>query len=63
MGRRVLAWILLAGFLLLILNIIVIGYQRMLSIAVYMVVALSFVFTNKLRKEKTPEKEEGGESK
>ncbi|EMS71918.1 hypothetical protein [Ruminiclostridium cellobioparum] len=47
MKKRVLAWILLAGFVLLILNIVVFQIFLMQSIAVYAVIAVWFIFTNK----------------
>ncbi len=47
MKKRVLAWILLAGFVLLILNIIVFHIFLMQSVAVYAVIAVWFIFTNK----------------
>ncbi len=47
MKKRVLAWILLAGFVLLLLNIVVFHIFLMQSIAVYAVIAVWFIFTNK----------------
>lgn len=47
MKKRVLAWILLAGFVLLLLNIVVFQIFLMQSIAVYAVIAVWFIFTNK----------------
>lgn len=47
MKKRVLAWILLIGFVLLILNIIVFHVFLKQSVAVYAVIAIWFVFTNK----------------
>ncbi len=44
MFKRVMAWILLAGFLLLLLNIAVFGIYRELSAAIYLVIMLVFVF-------------------
>lgn len=49
MKRRILAWILLVGFLLLLLNLIVIKYQWYMSIMAYFMIMLIFVFTNKKR--------------
>jgi Zn-dependent membrane protease YugP len=45
MLRRIAAWLLLAGFVLLIINILVIGYHRMLSAVVYAIIAVTFLFT------------------
>lgn len=47
MKKRVLAWILLAGFVLLLLNIVAFQIFLMQSIAVYAVIAVWFIFTNK----------------
>ena len=47
MLRRVLAWVLLAGFVLLILNIILFQYFLKASILVYLIIAIWFIFTNK----------------
>ncbi|MDF2985262.1 MAG: hypothetical protein K0R50_772 [Eubacterium sp.] len=47
MAKRILAWVLLAGFILLLLNIIVFQVFLMQSVAVYAVIAIWFVFTNK----------------
>ncbi|MCX8130687.1 MAG: hypothetical protein N3I35_11385 [Clostridia bacterium] len=50
MWRRILAWIVLAGFVLLLANIIFIGYYRMQSIGIYAFIALLFLFTSKIGK-------------
>lgn len=47
MMRRVLAWILLAGFVLLLLNIVFFHVFQMQSAAVYAIIAVWFIFTNK----------------
>lgn len=47
MLRRVMAWILLAGFILLLLNIVVFHILLIPSIAVYVMIAIWFIFTNK----------------
>jgi hypothetical protein len=47
MKRRIFAWIILAAFLLLVINIIFIGYYRIQSALIYAVVAVSFIFLNK----------------
>ncbi|HOM01757.1 MAG TPA: hypothetical protein PLH43_02875 [Acetivibrio sp.] len=44
MFKRVMAWILLAGFVLLLLNIAVFGIYRELSAAIYLAVMLMYVF-------------------
>ncbi len=45
MYKRVLAWILIAGFILLIANILFIGFQRFLSAIIYIIIAGVFVIT------------------
>lgn len=47
MLRRVFAWVLLIGFVLLLLNILFIGFYRTLSAFIYIVIALAFIFTSK----------------
>jgi len=47
MLKRVLAWILLAGFVLLLLNIMVFQYLLPQSIVVYLIIAVCFIFANK----------------
>ncbi|MHB8065416.1 MAG: hypothetical protein ACYDG2_22850 [Ruminiclostridium sp.] len=47
MIRRVLAWVLLAGFVLLLLNIVMFHYFLGASILVYLIIAIWFMFTNK----------------
>ncbi|OPX43471.1 hypothetical protein CLHUN_26180 [Ruminiclostridium hungatei] len=47
MMRRVLAWILLAGFVLLLLNIVFFHVFQMQSVAVYAIIAVWFIFSNK----------------
>jgi hypothetical protein len=44
MFKRVMAWILLAGFVLLLLNVAVFGIYRELSVSVYLVIMLMYVF-------------------
>jgi len=52
MKRRIIAWCLLIGFILLLLNITVIGYKRIPSIVVYLIIAFNFLFfMNKKDKE------------
>lgn len=47
MIKRVMAWVLLVGFLFLILNLIVIRFYWQLSMVVYLVIVFIFLFTNK----------------
>ncbi len=51
MLRRVLAWILLIGFIALIVNIVFIGYRRTESLTVYLFIAVFFLFTLKNKKD------------
>lgn len=47
MLKRVLAWVLLAGFVLLLVNIMIFQYLLVQSIVVYALVAIWFIFSNK----------------
>ncbi len=47
MKKRVLAWVLLVGFVLLLLNIVLFHVYQVQSIAVYAVIAIWFVFSDK----------------
>ena len=47
MLKRVLAWVLLGGFVLLLLNIMLFQYLLAPSIAIYLIIAIWFIFTNK----------------
>jgi predicted MFS family arabinose efflux permease len=47
MLRRVLAWVLLVGFILLLLNIVMFQYYLETSILLYLIIAIWFIFTNK----------------
>lgn len=47
MLKRVLVWILLIGFVLLLVNIMIFQFYLIPSIAVYLVIAIWFVFNNK----------------
>lgn len=47
MKKRIIAWCLLVGFILLLVNIAVIGYQRIPSIVIYLIIAFYFLFTQK----------------
>lgn len=44
MARRVFAWIMLIGFVLLITNIIVFRWQLEISFALYLAIIIIFVF-------------------
>ena len=50
MKKRILAWILLIGFLLLLLNLIVFRYQWQISIMAYLVIMVVFLIGNKKRR-------------
>ncbi len=52
MKRRIMAWLLLAGFVLLLLNLIVFRVQWKLSLIVYVMIVLIFLFTNAGRQER-----------
>lgn len=47
MLRRVMAWVLLVGFLFLILNLIVIRFYWQFSMVLYVVIVFAFLFTNR----------------
>jgi len=48
MKKRIIAWVMLSGFVLLLVNILIIGYQRILSVLVYLVIAFYYIlFMNK----------------
>ncbi len=49
MKRRIIAWILLVGFILLLLNILVIGYKRDVSIVIYLIITFLFIITMRNR--------------
>ena len=51
MKRRIMAWVMLAGFILLLLNLIVIRYQWQLSLTAYVMIVFIFIFTNGRRQE------------
>lgn len=48
--RRIVAWVLLAGFVLLLANLIFIHYKMMLSIGIYSVIAVFFLIAKMSRK-------------
>ncbi len=52
MKRRILAWVVLAGFVLLLLNLIVIRFQWQLSLVIYLIIAFAFILTNGSRQAK-----------
>lgn len=49
MLKRIMAWVLLVGFLFLILNLIVIRFYWQISMVIYLVIVFIFLFTNKKR--------------
>lgn len=46
MKRRILAWVLLAGFVLLLLNIMFIRFYWQLSVMIYLIIAFAFLLYN-----------------
>jgi len=59
--KRIIAWILLVGFVLLLVNILFIGFQLFISGMVYIIIAGIFLLTNKMggrSHTENPEKEE-----
>lgn len=46
MKRRIFAWVLLAGFVLLILNLIVFRFYWQVSMVAYLVIVFAFILTN-----------------
>lgn len=46
MKRRIFAWVLLVGFVLLLLNLIVFRIYWQLSMVVYLIILFAFLFTN-----------------
>lgn len=66
MLKRVFAWVLLVGFVLLLLNIMTVRYFLAPSIAIYLVIAVWFLFTSKplpSRKKKKEAEEDVEETK
>jgi hypothetical protein len=62
MLKRIMAWVLLVGFVFLLLNIAIFRFYWEISILIYLVVAIWFIFTNKplpSRKKKSIQKTEG----
>ena len=57
MIRRVIAWVLLAGFAFLMLNIILFQYQLEISVSIYLVICVGFLFYNKSIKPNSEELE------
>lgn len=47
MLRRVLAWVLLVGFILLLLNITIFQFFLMPSVAIYAVIAIGFILSGR----------------
>ncbi|PYG87450.1 hypothetical protein LY28_02120 [Ruminiclostridium sufflavum DSM 19573] len=62
MAKRVFAWILLVGFLLLIVNIMTVQYLLGPSVMVYIAVVVLFVFKNKPLPGRNKESEKAGQS-
>jgi len=63
MLKRVLAWALLVGFVLLLLNIAIFQYYLELCIVLYLGIAIWFIFTNKpLPSRKKKSKKNTGEN-
>ncbi|MCX7709654.1 MAG: hypothetical protein N2484_07365 [Clostridia bacterium] len=50
MARRVIAWFLLIGFVILLVNILFIQYMLPFSVIAYIFIVLVFLFANKKRK-------------
>ncbi len=50
MLKRVFAWILLVGFVFLMINILFLGFYRIPSMVIYVFIALVFVFAGKKKK-------------
>lgn|GEM_PF-696020 len=46
MKRRIFAWVLLAGFLLLFLNVFIFKFYWQLSMTIYLIVAFAFLMYN-----------------
>lgn len=46
MKKRILAWVLLIGFVLLIINLLTFRLYLEVSLIIYTIVALTFVFLN-----------------
>ena len=51
MKRRIIAWIVLAGFVLLLLNLIVFRFQWQLSLIAYVIIIFIYILTNGRRQE------------
>jgi hypothetical protein len=47
MKRRIIAWCLLAGFVLLLANIIFIKFYWQASVYIYLIITLTFLFSGK----------------
>ncbi len=46
MKRRIFAWVLLAGFVLLLLNVMFIKFYWQLSMVIYLIIAFAFLIYN-----------------
>jgi uncharacterized membrane protein HdeD (DUF308 family) len=60
MLKRLGAWILLVGFLVLLLNLVVFHYYMVQSLMIYLLIALSFIFFG-MRKKQDNEKNRNDE--
>ena len=45
MNKRLFAWILLIGFVILVVNIFFIGYQRALFLVIYLIIAVYYLIS------------------
>ncbi len=63
MKKRIFAWVLLAGFVLLILNLFVFKFYWQLSMVVYLIIVFAFLLTNgKLVQTQNSNENSGNES-
>lgn len=57
MAKRIFAWAMLAGFVILMLNLIIFRYYWQLSMFIYLIIFFAFIFTNgKLSPDETSKK-------
>lgn len=57
MLKRVMAWVLLVGFVALVINLTYIGYQRSFCFVVYLIIAALFLLTMNRGKNNIEERE------
>lgn len=63
MVRRIAAWLLIAGFIFLVFNIIILHFYWEVSLAVYLVIMLCFVaIGNRTRYNNSDDRSNGGEN-